>query len=243
MSALTFPESASVVGKAVVHRDDGWATLYRIGGAAAAAVLALAFVQIVVFVVWPLPTKTEEWLALFQNNAVVGLLSMDLLLIVDWILMALMYLALYVALRHVSPSLMAIGLVLELVAVAAYMASTTAFEMLSLTGAYATAATAAERSALLAVGSALVASWEGTAFSVSYVLSAVAALIVSAVMLRGAVFSRPTAYAGLLMGAASLVPPTVGAIGVTLSVISLLPMWVWLFLVARRLVALGNGER
>jgi hypothetical protein len=59
-----------------------------------------------------------------------------------------------------------------------------AFEMLTLSNQYATATMDVERSIFLAAGEAMLATWQGTAFDVSYVLSAIAILIVSAVMLR-----------------------------------------------------------
>ncbi|HYZ60781.1 MAG TPA: hypothetical protein VE544_14095 [Nitrososphaeraceae archaeon] len=137
----------------------------------------------VVFFLWPPPTSVIGWFALFQDNALVGLLDMDLLLIVDYLLLIGLFSALWASLRRANESLMAIALILQLVATASYLASTVAFEMLSLSNQYATATTDAERSLFLAAGQMLV-TWQGTAFDVSYVLSALAVLIVSAVMLR-----------------------------------------------------------
>jgi hypothetical protein len=129
----------------------------------------------------------------------------------------------------------------ELLAIAAYFASTTPFEMLTLSGQYASAVTDAERLSALSAGQATYAVWQGTAFSVSYILSAAAALIASVLMLRSSVFGRATAYAGILMGVAGLVPPTVGALGLVMSLVSLVPMWVWLFLAGRKLLQLARG--
>ncbi len=220
-----------------------WTPLYRVGAWGALAVLAFMPVQMVVFLVWPLPDTVPGWFARFQENPLVGLLSMDLLLAVDYILLGLVFLALYVALRRASQSLMAVALTLELVAVAVYFASTVAFEMLSLSRQYAAAPTDVERSALLAAGHAMLARWEGTAFSASYVLGAVALLVVSVVMLRSGHFGRVAAYAGILAGGAGLVPPTAGAIGVGLSLVSLAPLAVWLALTARGLFRVAHAER
>ena len=62
--------------------------------------------QIVVFVAWPPPLEgsTSEWFTLFHENWLLGLLSLDLLLIVDYVLLEPIVLALYVALRRVSES-------------------------------------------------------------------------------------------------------------------------------------------
>jgi uncharacterized membrane protein YhaH (DUF805 family) len=120
-----------------------------------------------------------------------------------------------------------------------------AFEMLSLSSQYATATTEVERSIFLAAGQAMLATWQGTAFDVSYVLSGLAIIIVSAVMLRSHhyLFSKTTGYAGLSAGVLALVPPTAGTIGLVFSLVSLVPLVVWLALIARRFLRSGSLER
>jgi len=194
----------------------------------------------IVFFVWPPPSTVTGWFTLFQDNAFVGLLDMDLLLIVDYALMGIVFLALWAALRRASQSFMTIALTLELVGVATYFASTVAFEMLSLSNLYAAATTDAERATLLAAGQAMLATWQGTAFNVSYILGAVALLIVSVVMLRSHVFSKITAYVGVLASALMFVPPTAGTIGIFFSLISLVPTVIWLILIAQKLFRLGR---
>ena len=221
-----------------------WQTLHRFGGMAALAVLVLIPVQMVVFFLWPLPSSVIGWFTLFHDNALVGLLDMDLLLIVDYLLLIGVFSALWASLRRANESLMAIALILQLVATATYLASTVAFEMLTLSNQYATATTEVERSIFLAAGQAMLATWQGTAFDVSYILSALAILTVSAVMLRSHhLFSKTTGYAGLSAGVLALVPPTAGTIGVVLSLVSLVPMVIWLVLIARRLLRSGPLER
>jgi hypothetical protein len=221
-----------------------WQTLHRVGGVSALAVLVFIPIQMVVFFVWPPPNSVIGWFALFQDNALVGLLDMDLLLIVDYLLLIGVFSALWASLRRANESLMAIALILQLVATATYLASTVAFEMLTLSNQYATATTDVERSIFLAAGQTMLATWQGTAFDVSYVLSALAILTVSAVMLRShLLFSKVTGYAGLSAGILALVPPTAGTIGVVFSLVSLVPMVIWLALIARSLLRLGPLER
>jgi len=221
-----------------------WQTLHRIGGMTALAVLALIPVQMVVFFLWPLPSSVIGWFTVFHDNALVGLLDMDLLLIVDYLLLIGVFSALWASLRRANESLMSIALILQLVATATYLASTVAFEMLTLSNQYATASTEVERFIFLAAGEAMLATWQGTAFDVSYVLSALAILTVSAVMLRSHhLFSKTTGYAGLSAGVLALVPPTAGTVGLILSLVSLVPMVIWLALIARRLLRSGPLER
>jgi hypothetical protein len=135
--------------------DPRWQGFYRAGGAAALIMVVLILVQITVYVAWPPPAfdgPVLPWFELLQDNRLLRLLSLDLLYLVDSALLAVMYLALYIALRKTSESAMLVGTVLGLVGVAAYYASNTAFEMLYLSNQYAEAATEAERAAFLAAG-------------------------------------------------------------------------------------------
>jgi len=222
-----------------LQADPAWAGLYRVGAWAAVATLLFMPIQLIVFIMWPPPSTVEGFFALFRRNAVLGLLDMDLLLLVQWIALGLLFVALFAALRRLSASLLAIAMTLELLAVAAYLASNTALSMLIVSSQHEAAATESERAAALAAGQALLAIYQGTAFDVSYVLSGVAILLVGVALLRTLAFGRPIAYAAIIVGAAGLVPASAGTVGLVLSLISLLPLVVWLVLVARSLFALA----
>jgi hypothetical protein len=222
--------------------DTNWKPLYRVGGAAALITAVLIPAQIIVFVAWPPPLKgtASEWFRLFQENWLHGLLSLDLLLLVDYVLLVPIVLALYVALRGASEPLRAVATALYFVAITAYFASNTAFEMLSLSNQYATATTGAQRSMYLAAGQSMLATFEGTAFQVSYVLASVSGIMVGAVVLRSDVFIRLAAYAlivGDVVGLGLYVP----TMGIFLSVISVPVLWIWYVLIARRLIQLGSA--
>ena len=107
--------------------------------------------------------------------------------------------------------------------------------MLSLSGQYAIAATEVQKTSLLSAGQMLLATYQGTAFNVSYILVALALLIDSFVMLKSEFFTRITAYIGIAMGILMLIPPTVGTIGLIFSFLSLIPMMVWFVIVGKRL--------
>ena len=123
-------------GTKVETTDAAWKNLYKIGGAAALLVAVFVPIQIIVFVISPPPSTVIGWFTLFQDNWLLGLLDMDLLLIIDQVLTGLVLLALYFVLRRVSQSWMIIALVAALLGIAAYFASTTAFNMLSLSDQY-----------------------------------------------------------------------------------------------------------
>ena len=221
--------------------DASWGLLYRIGGTAAVLSVLLIPIQIAIFIAWPPPEAIADWFALFRSSWLLGLLSFDLLYLLNNALLILIYLALYTALARANQSLMTIALVLGLVGIAAYYASNVAFEMLDLSGQYAAATTETERAAVLAAGRALLAVYTGTAFDVYYVFNAIALLIVAAVMLRSRVFSRATAYSGLVAGILMAAPSSAGTIGMVFALASLAPWIVFCILVARRLLQLGPG--
>jgi hypothetical protein len=190
----------------------------------------------------PPPDSVIGWFRLFQENKFIGLLDLDLLLIVDQVLAILILLALYIALKRASESFMAIGVTLGIVAAVLFIASNPAFEMLTLSNQYAAAETVAQRNVLLAAGQAMLVSWQGSAFQVSYLIGSFASIIISAVMLRSKIFSKATAYTGILANVIAL-GLYVPMIGVYISVFSVVFLWVWYILVARRLFQLGQTSQ
>ena len=155
--------------------------------------------------------------------------------------MGLLLLTLCIALRRVNSSLIAIALVAGLVGVAVFLTSNPAFGMLSLSSHYAAATTVVQQAQFEAAGQAIMANFTGTAYVVSYMLSAIAVLIISVVMLRSTIFSKGTAVVGLVMGIMGLLPASFGMVGLVFAFGSLVPTVVWLFLIARRLLQLGQG--
>jgi hypothetical protein len=231
-----------LVGSSSETADSRWKSLYTIGGAAALIIGIFIPIQIIVFIVSPPPSTVIDYFTLFQSNRILGLLDLDLLLIADTALSVPILLALYVALRRASESLMAIATALGFVAIAAYFASNTAFNMLFLSDQYAAATTDAQRSMFLAAGEAMLAIYQGTAFHINYVFGALALLTISVVMLRSKVFSKVTAYVGVLANVLvfGLYVPT---IGITLSILSVVFLLIWYILIARRLFQLGSASR
>jgi len=221
--------------------DSAWKPLYRVAGVAALLMVVFIAIQSIVFLAWPPPDTVLGYFTLFQQNWFLGLLSRDLVYMLSHVLLVLIYLALYAALRRASPSFMAIALTLGLLGIAAYFASNTAFEMLALSNQYTAATTDAQRSQLLAAGQAMLAIYQGTAFNVYYVFNAVATLIISVVMLRSTIFSKVTASVGLVTGVLMVIPSTVGTIGLYLALLSLVPFAIWCILIARRLFQLALG--
>ena len=135
---------------------------------------------------------------------------------------------------------MLIAVVFGIAGIAAYFASNTAFEMLSLSNQYAAATTEAQRASLLTAGQVMLERYKGTAFDIYYVLNTIVLFIFFPVMLRSKLFGKTTAYFGLAAGVLMLVPSSAGTLGLYFSLASLVPWAVWLVLVGRKLLQFGK---
>lgn len=222
-----------------------WAPLYHIGAIAAVAVVALMVVHTVVFLRWPPPgytptaENTRAWFALFDSSPLLALVNLDLLMLVDFVCVVLTFVALCVVLWRTHRVSALLGGLLVVMSAAVYLASNPAFTMQALARGH--AASAADRELYVAAGQATLALYHGTPFDVGYVLSAIAGIIVSVALLRSRELGAATATLGLVMFVMNLVPPTVGTIGVVLSMASLPLLAIWLLLVSRRLWALARA--
>jgi hypothetical protein len=201
--------------------------------------VALIALAVGVFLLWPPPTGVEGWFRLFHDNRFLGLLNLDLVMVVSAVLMIPLYLALYITLRRVSHSFALLGLALGLIGSTLMLAVNPAFTMSGLSDGYAAATTEAQRAMYLAAGQSALTNWTGTGFDVAYLFSGLAGLTFALLMLRSDLFSSITAYAGIAMGALTLVPATAGTVGIWVSLVALVPTVMWLTLTAQHLVQLG----
>ncbi len=221
--------------------DPSWDDLYKAGGVAALVLVAIPLVQLVVFAIAPPPLEgsAAEWFALFQQNAILGLLSFEILLVVYSLLSVVLSLALFAALTPTARTLSALFLASSLIGAIAFVAARPAFEMLYLSHQYAAATTEAQRAVFLGAGEAMVATLHGTAFQVSYILGSVTGFLVGAAMLRGIVFSKATAYLRIGSGILDF-GIFIPGIGLFISVISVLVLMAFHVLVGRRLLQLPS---
>jgi hypothetical protein len=111
--------------------------------------------------------------------------------------------------------------------------------MLSLSRQYSAAATEVQRTMLLTAGHVMLETYKGTAFDIYYVLSTINLFIFSIIMLRSNIFSKTTAYLGIIAAVLMIVPSTAGTLGLYFSLASLEPWAIWLVLVGRRFFRLG----
>jgi hypothetical protein len=222
-------------------RDPAWTGLYRVGGVTAFILVAIPLIQLAVFAAAPPPLEgtASDWFTLFQQNAILGLLGFEILLVIYSLLSVVLSLALFASLRHEARSLSALFLVSSLIGALAFVAARPAFEMLYLSHQYAAATTETEKVIFLGAGEAMVAAFHGTAFWVSYLLGSVTGFLVGAAMLRGRIFSKATAY--LRIGSAAFdFGIFVPGIGLYISILSVLLLMAFHVLVGLRLLRLSS---
>lgn len=215
-----------------------WKPLFKIAAYSLYTIIFFVIIQIIVYVVSPPPADVIGFFNLFHKNTFLGLLSLDLIMLLDWILEIPLIITLYILLKRTNRSLALLAAVLAFVGISIYFSSGICFEMLLLSRQYFTAVTEIEKTALLTAGKMLLAVYQGTAFNVSYVVVAFALLLDTLLMLKSKFFSKKIAYIGIIMGVLMLLPPTAGNIGFVCSFLSLIPMIIWYILVANKLLHL-----
>jgi len=177
--------------------------LCKTGGLAALVCALMYLITLGIYIpayrTGPPPGTVLEWFTLFQANPLTGLFFLGLADIVIMILWGPMSLALYAALKPSNKTWSLIATTFVFVGMAVYLATNTAFSMLSLSHQYAAATTEAEKSTVLAAGQAMLAVSEGTGGQYAGMpLAWLAGLIFSVVMLRSKAFSKATAWVGIL---------------------------------------------
>ncbi len=239
--------------------DLAFRKLYKIGGVA--AMIAAAFFRrnldaeflllrnLGIFKFGPSapPNAVLDWFSLLQSNKLLGLTLLNFFDVVNYALVGMIFLALCVALRRVSPAGMAMAAGLSFAGITIYFASNQALAMLSLSNQYAAATTVEQRAILLAAGKALLAihrhnNYSGGGLYPSFLLISIAGLIIALVMLRGKKFTKGTAYTGILATGFGLayyivlvIMPGLVFIPVSISAVFLL---IWYILIGLRLLQL-----
>jgi len=195
-----------------------------------------------------------QWFTLLQENWVAGLYLLEVLDLVNYLMVGLMFLALFGALKRSSLASMVLALACSLMGVTLILASDQTFSMLTLSQQHAEATTLQQRAMFEAAGEALLvmdnpgAISQGTGTSVGLFLVLLAGLIASVVMLRSeGMFSKATGIVGLMANGVNICyfamlvfAPAFYYLPTVLSV----PFRVaWFVMVGLRLWRLGRGQR
>jgi len=232
--------------------DARWKGLFRTGGIAALLVVVMWSVEIVgVIAMGTPPTTVLDWFELYQRYGALGLFDTFLLDVIAAIFSVLVFLALYIVLRKDGEAPMAIATVLAVMGTTLMLALNATLSMYYLSRQYTAAPTDAQRAQIVASGQALLdAAQNSTGASLTFILGAIAGLMVSVVMLRGSTFTKTTAWAGITANAIQLVElPTAFAPdhfyegmgpGVILMLASFVFYVIWYVLISVRLLRLSR---
>jgi hypothetical protein len=190
--------------------DARWLTLYRAGAVAPLIALAFYLVEFSLLIVGePYPADVEGWYALVQQSKLLALWYLNALDIISFVLLGIMFLALYVALRRVDPSWTLIALYLALLGAAVFVVPRALhLSLLPLSDLHAAATTETQRTIYLAAGEALSQVSSATPQTLGFLLMAAAGMILSFVVLRsdapGRLFGKAVAYVGIVGFVAAL---------------------------------------
>jgi hypothetical protein len=250
------PQSRQNQPADVEATDSSWKSLYRLG--ATTALLGILVVLLDILITF-FPggaagsgtLTVVDWFSLFQDNWFLGLRNLGVFNIVTMVLGIPTILALYAAHRRVNKAYAALAIILSTVGAAVYIARNPAFSMLELSHQYAAAATEAQRALLVAAGQAMLAQAEDFtpgAF-LGFLLPSVGSITIAVVMLRSRIFSRATAWTGILGSgflllftiAATFVPAVFDAAMIVAMAGGLLSI-AYNILVAQRLFQLAQGK-
>lgn len=215
-----------------------WRGLLRCAGWAAIASVALTCLQLIVFIVWPPPQTVAEMFDLMMSAPWLGLVSLDLLYLVNNLAVWLFYLGLCIALAEVSPSVTLIAGGVGTLQMSSYLASNPSVEIYLLAHRHADASPQAQVH-LAAAGEAVMAGWKGTAFVTYYVLGALVLLLFAWLLHRSTVFGRVSSWWALAAGLLMVIPSTFGTVGLLMSLSSLLPWNVVCILLGVQLLRLS----
>jgi len=181
-------------------------SLDRIGAISGLIAVGFAVAQIVIEVIgWgiagsPVPSTVEGWFGLLQNNRLLGLTELTGLQIPMFALLVPLFLALGARLTPTDRAASLVATVVALLGIGVYLASNTAFSMLSLSDHWAVASSETERTTLLAAGWAMLALYDGPGLDAGVFLVMVATLAISWQMLRNPSFGRTVAAPGIVAG-------------------------------------------
>jgi hypothetical protein len=224
-----------------------WRGVCRTGGVAAMLLIVYSLGTLVQLgVLGGQPATAAEAFRLLHASRVLGLMRLDLPTVLALPLYYLVFLGLFVALRQEVPAHAALATALAFVGVTLVLATPMGLSMLPLSDKYAAATSEEVRGRLLAAGEAILAAdmWHGTGAFVGGILLQSGAVLISVAMLRTSVFTRTTAYVGILTHGLDLVHVVLGPFSAAAGALFMAvagPLYlIWFPLVGRRLLQLGR---
>lgn len=241
-----------------VHNEmakSSWPGICLLGSAAALLVVFTAVAEILITFLpggYATAETVTEWFALLQNNPFLGLRNLGLLNLLMVALNIPLVFSLYWVHREINQPLAALALIISLMGTAIFYGTNRAFPMLDLSTQYAAAASETQRAALEAAGQAMLAVGQShTAGTfLAFFFSEIGGIFMAVVLLRGKLFNRTAAFAGIIGYSlllvfevfSSFVPSSHSAI-LILAMIGGLANIAWYILIAFGLFQLSRKNR
>ncbi|MBI9052013.1 MAG: hypothetical protein JEZ00_21540, partial [Anaerolineaceae bacterium] len=149
------------------------------------------------------PDSILGWYALLQNQPFIGLILLNMIDLVNYILVGLIFLSLMIALWKSNHFLVILSGLCTIAAVSFSIATNQALNIFWLSTQFASASTPDEQQMLLSMGKSLLAIHQQNSYSPngiypSYLLISIAGLILSWMMLKNDSFTLTNAWMGLL---------------------------------------------
>lgn len=235
--------------------NEKWGSTYRLGAFAAFIVLAGVVLDMVVGSITggngaELPQTVIGRFSQFRESPLLGLYNMDLLNIINQLILIPAIFALYAAHRESAGPSALLALILFLVGTTVFVCGNTALTMLDLSQRYYAAGSEEQKLLIAAAGEAMLAKGSHGSLGVfiGFVLPTLANVMMSAVMLKGRIFSRINAYAGLVGNCLMVLylilvtfSPAVESLALIIAMPGGLLVMVWMIMYAVRLLKLGRS--
>ncbi len=231
--------------EAVAGPDPSWRSLYRAGSILAALYVVLIIVPLVLFFTTPQPPSlggaaTLQYIASHKSVYIIELVSFVGLSLPAMVV----FLALYVALKHLNKSYAAIGALIAIASEVIALALNSSPPSLNgglvyLSDEYMAATTAAQHTSFATAAEGLIA--VSNAVNAAGILTALGILILSLVMLKG-VFPKGVAYLGIVTGALGIVSEAFRPIIGPGYFVYGIPLPIWFLAVGWKLYRLGSSS-
>jgi hypothetical protein len=223
--------------------------LYRLGGAAPFITISLYLTQFAIMALTreTYPVTSEQWFALFNRSPFLGLIYINALDGFSIAILGLLFLALWAFFKRAHPSQATIAACFALIGVTIFVATRGIMVSgtLSLSGQYAQAASANQRSQILAAGTAVMSITRATPETFGFLFLAISGSLFSSLFLQSEVFENWLGYLGLgalvftLMNDLSLI--FFPAVAPILMIVNGVGWFVWWIFVGRVLSRLAGA--
>lgn len=196
------------------------------------SMIGIIFLQVAIYFIAPPPDTVLAMFELFEEKPFLGLLSLDLLYLINNTLLIMIYFAITLFLMSYKPLMALLALLIGTIGIASYYASNPAFEFFFLSKDF-SLITGLAKERLLANGELLLANYIGTAFISYYILNAIALYIYSIALLLAKDVHKKVGILGLISAIFMSIPSSFGTLGMVFSLGSLIPWIIFCLMIAQ----------